>query len=213
MNVSLSLRPRSPRPRRARGARAGLTLLEIMVTSSLLVLIVVPVYGLFFRSRQAVAEARYYAVARLAIEHQIERMRTAANEDEARFGRLAQFLTDAPTFTVPGLPRWVGGAANGRIRVCLDETQQFFADTAAAHDDYFSRAPFTQVPSPSYQVDLDASGGAFTALTPAALYRVLPVRVEVFWGPDGLTATDARDMAPKVAIHAVIAPKTGFRRG
>jgi Tfp pilus assembly protein PilV len=195
-------------------SRDGLTLIEVAISLGLFALIVVPIYGLFLTSRQTVAESRHHMTARVGIENEIERMRSIANTDEsptvADFTDLASLLTNArPTFTVAGLPKWQGGAANGRIRVCLDETQQYFTNTAATHDDYFGVAPFTQVPNPAFNLDLDASG-TFTVLPLSAQYRILPVRLEVFWGN---AQSDPTWDKPKVAITTMIAPKLNFRRG
>jgi Tfp pilus assembly protein PilV len=205
--MGVTVRDRSARTR-------GLTLIEVAISIGLFALIVVPIFGLFLSSRQSVAESRHHTTARVAIEHEIERMRSIANTDEAAtiadFTDLAALLTDArPTFTVAGLPSWQGGPANGRIRVCLDETAQYFTNTAADHDDYFGAAPFTQVANPAYQLDLDASG-TFSALGVTAQYRILPVRLEVFWGS---AQSDPTWDKPKVAITTMIAPKLNFRRG
>lgn len=208
--------------------RAGLTLIEVVITTCLLTLLIVPIYGLMYQSRQTVAEGRYQSIARLAAEAQVERLRDIATRSEEEFASLAQFLsTDATArFTVAGLPKWVGstatemGGANGRIRVCLDEDQQFWTNTPGAtnHDDYFGCPPYTQVPYPAYQIDLDnslkATGDAFGPVATGGNYRILPIRVEVFWGWQAATpGVAARDMAPKLVLNATIAPKTHFRRG
>ncbi|MCO5171207.1 MAG: hypothetical protein M9894_33300 [Planctomycetes bacterium] len=199
--------------------RRALTLIEVAISLSLFVLLIVPVLALFMTSRRSVAESRHLATARLAIEHQLERMRAIANTGDGAgtvgFPELAHVLTVNPTFTVPGLPPWQGGP-HGRIRVCLDETKEFFTDDSPeAHDDHFARPGWDRIPYPAFGLNLDASfapdrSPTFSALTPAATYRVLPVRVEVFWGN---AATDPQWDVPKAAVNAVIAPKTGFRRG
>lgn len=208
-----------PRPMLLRRGTAGLTLIEVAVSLSLFTLLIVPILALFASSRRSVAESRHHATARLAIEHQLERMRAVANTEPTAgtvgFPELAQILTVNPTFAVPGLPTWQGGP-QGRVRVCLDETREFFADLSPeAHDDYFARPGWDRVPYPAFGLNLDASftpdrTPTLSALTPAAAYRVLPVRVEVFWGS---AATDPQWNLPKLAVNAVIAPKTGFRRG
>ena len=204
-----------------------MSLIEVVITTSLLTLLIVPIYGLLYQSRQTVAEGRYQSIARLAGEAQIERIRDIAQRSEEEFASLAGYLsTNANArFNVPGLPKWGGAAAtenagdNGRIRVCLDETQQYWTSTGGAtnHDDYFGLPAFSQIPYPAYQLDLDnslkATGTAFANLTTGGNYRILPIRVEVFWGHRPISGGDAGDMAPKVVLNAVIAPKTHFRRG
>lgn len=209
-------------------ARRGLTLVEVAISLSLLTLLIFPLYSLLFTSRQAVGDARHHQTARLAIEHQLERMRSLANADQGTtFAALATTLRANPTFTVADLPGWTGrtwtGSTNGRIRVCLDETKRWFANDeeegAGAHDDYFAAAPFDRIaypttldPAAGTALNLDASldlsttppTPTFTALAPTAAYRVLPVRVEVYWGAE---------RSPRVAVNAVIGPKTNFRRG
>ncbi len=202
-----------------RSRRRGLTLIEITVSLSLFALIVVPVLLLLLSSRRTVAESRHAATARLAVEHQLERMRAIANVDRSAtavdFEDLAALLVANPTFEVPGLPPWQGGAQQGVVYVCLDETKPFLTnDLPLPHDDYFALPGWDQVPYPASQLNLDASfSGAtptLTALDTSSSYRVLPVRVEVFWGQAG---TDRTWNLPKVAVNAVIAPKTRFRRG
>jgi type II secretory pathway pseudopilin PulG len=202
-----------------RSRRQGLTLIEITVSLSLFTLIVVPVLLLLLSSRRTVAESRHAATARMAIEHQLERMRGIANVDPSAtavdFEDLAALLVANPTFEVRGLPAWQGGAQQGVVYVCLDETKPFFTnDLPLPHDDYFALPGWDQVPYAASQLNLDASfSGAtptFTALGTSSSYRVLPVRVEVFWGQAG---TDRTWNLPKVAVNAVIAPKTRFRRG
>ena len=51
--------------------------------------------------------------------------------------------------------------------------------------------------------DLDANGATNDVVAANALYRVLPVRLEVFWG---------RETTPKVTFDVVIAPRFNFRR-
>lgn len=202
-----------------RSRRHGLTLLEITISLSLFTLTIVPVLLLLVSSRRTVAESRHAATARLAIEHQLERLRAIANVEpsatEADFDDLAALLIDNPTFAVPGLPPWEGGPQQGVIYVCLDETKSFFTnDLPLPHDDYFDLPGWDQVPYPASQLNLDASFSGstptFSALGPSSRYRVLPVRVEVFWGrPDA----DPSWNLPKIAVNTVIAPKTRFRRG
>jgi hypothetical protein len=216
-----------------RGSRSGLTLIEVVITTVLLTLLIVPIYGLLYQSRQSVAEGRYMSVARLAAEAEVERIRGIAQRSEGEFAALATYLTNNPTFMVRGLPRWIGttlapyaaenGNNNGRIRVFLDEgpaaTSQFLTNTGpVAHDNYFACPPFTTVPNPAWQTDLDnslkATGTAFAPVALTGNYRVLPIRVEVYWGHRPLVAgTNPGDLAPKVALNAVVAPKFHFRRG
>lgn len=202
-----------------RSRRQGLTLIEIAVSLSIFTLIVVPVFLLLISSRRTVAESRHAATARMAIEHQLERMRAIANVDPSAtavdFEDLAALLVGNPTFQVPGLPSWEGGPQQGVVYVCLDETKSFFTnDLALPHDDYFALPGWDQVPYPASQLNLDASFSGSTptlsALGTSSRYRVLPVRVEVFWGQ---RATDPTWHLPKIAVNAVIAPKTRFRRG
>lgn len=202
-----------------RSRRQALTLIEISISLSLFTLIVVPVVLLLVSSRRTVAESRHAATARLAIEHQLERLRGIASADPSAtavdFEDLAALLVARPTFQVPGLPSWEGGAQQGIVYVCLDETRAFFTnDLPLPHDDYFALPGHDQVPYPASQLNLDASfSGAtptFTALGTSARYRVLPVRVEVFWGHP---STDPGWNLPKIGVNAVIAPKTRFRRG
>lgn len=217
----------------SRSDRSGLTLIEVVITTVLLTLVIVPIYGLLYQSRQSVAEGRYVSAARLAAEGQIERIRNIAQRSEGEFGALANYLTINNSanarFNVAGLPRWRGqsttlypenGGNNGRIRIALNETQQYWPNVAGGtnlNDDYFSCANFTQVPYPAYQIDLDNSmkttGVAWTNLPVTGSYRILPIRVEVFWGPRPINGTDPGDMAPKVVLNAVISPKYKFRRG
>lgn len=212
--------------RRSPSDRSGLTLIEVVITTSLLTLLIVPIYSLLYQSRQAVAEGRYQSIARIAAEAQVERFRDIAQRSEADFAALAGHLSVNANarFRVVGLPGWVGAAAaenagcNGRIRVCLNETQQFWTNVVGpTHDDYFSCAGFTQVPFPAFQLDLDnslkATGTAANNVPTTGNYRILPIRVEVFWGFRTISGTDARDMAPKVVLNAVLSPKFHFRRG
>lgn len=205
-----------------RTGERGLTLIEIIISLSLFLLVVLPVALLLVGSRQTTTESRIYATARLAVEHQLERLRSIASVEPssvagvADFENLAALLTARPTFAVQGIPAWEGHADQGIIYVCLDETKQYFADDLAAlpHDDYFDRDGWRAVPYPAFGMNLDASFAAgvptLTALGTGANYRVLPVRVEVFWGT---SAMDAGWDLPKIAVNAVIAPKTRFRRG
>lgn len=202
-----------------RSRRQALTLIEIAISLSLFTLIVVPVVLLLISSRRSVAESRHHATARLAIEHQLERMRAIAMVDPSAtsvdFEDLAALLVANPTFQVPGLPAWEGGAQQGVVYVCLDETKSFFTnDLPLPHDDYFALPGWDQVPYPASQLNLDASFSGstptFTALDTSSRYRVLPVRVEVFWGG---RQTDPTWHLPKIGVNAVIAPKTRFRRG
>ncbi len=205
-----------------------MTLIEVVITTSLMTLLIVPIYGLFYTSRQSVAEAKYHSAARLGAEHQIERIRAIGNIDEASFAGLAGQLVANPTFTVGGLPRWVnrtwssgaGDVTNGRIRVCLDERgaaeggSAVFtnADGSVTHDDYFATAPNDALPYPAFGMNLDSSfnyaavppSPTLTSLATTSGYRILPVRVEVYFG---------QETTPKVAIEAMIGPKTNFRRG
>lgn len=202
-----------------RSRRRGLTLIEIAISLALFTLIVVPVFLLLFSSRKTVAESRHAATARMAIEHQLERMRAIASAEPSAtavdFEDLAALLVANPTFQVAGLPTWEGGAQQGVVYVCLDETKAFFTnDLPLPHDDYFDLTAWSQVPYPASQLNLDASYSGstptLTALGTASRYRVLPVRVEVFWGH---SAADPGWNIPKIAVNAVIAPKTRFRRG
>lgn len=186
-------------------SRAGMTLLEVAICVSLLTLIIVPVFGVLLQSRQTTAESRHFALARSAIQSQIEQYKGIANQGETPFGSLAQTINAASTFVVPGLPRRAGGAPHGVVRVCLDENKQYFNATDAA---YFGSAPFNQIDYPAYHQNLNGDDDSTTyetlSATPPTTYRVLPLRLEVYWG---------QETTPKIAVHAVIAPRSDFIRG
>ncbi len=183
----------------------GMSMIEVVICMSLLVLIVLPVFSLLVTSRQSTSESRLYTIARAAAESRIELFKSQANGGEAAFGALANtIITTSSTFAVPGLPSRPGGALAGRVHVCLDETKQFFT---AADAPYFGAAPFNQVQYPAFQQDLNGNGG-FSALNATPVtntsYRVIPIRVEVYWGLEA---------QPKVVITTALGPRSEFIRG
>lgn len=209
------------RPRHSSQNRrgAGMTLIEVTVSFSLLTLLLMGVFGVMIQSRQVSGESRQHMVARVALEAQLERMRSIANESEASFAALATILINNPTFDVPGLPPFdpdgagpLAARPHGLVRVCLDETKEFFT---SADGYYFGLPPFNDaVPYPAFGRDLDASertggGVVLTALVPGSFYRVLPVRVEIGWGRGAPGAV----IPPQLRVNTVIAPKRNFRRG
>jgi hypothetical protein len=184
-----------------------MSLIEVVICMSLLVLIVLPVFSLLVSSRQSTSESRLYTVARAAAESRIELFKSQANAGETAFGALANtIITTSSTFAVPGLPKRAGGGLAGRVQVCLDENKQFFTTADAP---YFV-APFDQVPYPAYHQNLNGDDDSTTYETLAATpvtsttYRVIPIRVEVYWGLEA---------QPKVVITTVLGPRSEFIRG
>lgn len=168
-----------------------MTLIEAVISFTLLILIVLPLFSLIVSTRQATADARFYTAARIAVEGEVERLKALANVDEATFGGLAAAIAANPNFEVLGLPSRAGGGAHGRMTVFLDERN---LDGVADAD------PLEMNLGPT---DLNANGATNDVVAANALYRVLPIRLEVFWG---------RETTAKVSFDVVIAPRFNFRR-
>jgi hypothetical protein len=172
------------RPSRARGTRRGLTLLEVAISLALLMTLLVPIYLLFVRSREHASDTRSRQIARAAAEHQVERMREAANRGGDGFATLPDEFAGY-RFQVPGLPaRSDGsGAPHGLVQVIVDE--------AVAGVDLDGD-------------DSDDDGDPRNdVLTSASRFRALPVRVSIWWG---------LEPQPQVTIEAVIAKKSDYLR-
>lgn len=165
-------------------ARRGLTLLEVSISLALLMTLLVPIYLLFIRSREHASDTRFKQIARAAAEHQIERMREAANRAGTGFATLPDDF-GGYRFAVPGLPpRKDGtGSPHGQVQVIVDEALV------------------------GVDLDGDDSDGDGDAqndvLTAASRFRALPVRVSIWWG---------LEPEPKLTIEAVIAKRTDFLR-
>jgi hypothetical protein len=226
---------------RAHGRQSGMSLIEVAVTIVLLTLTIFPIYTLLLSSRMAVSESRTYGVARVALDHQLERLQAMANESDTAFAGLSLYVANNPTFTIAGIPEYrdaVGALTpNGRMIRCLDEGKKRFTVAEGA---YFASAPWNDPTSPltvyptqtcvnpnlpaaSLYLDANLTGtdldsadrngnGVFNddPLVDSDKYRLLPVRVECYWGNVQLRPQDA---APKIWFNMMIGPKTKFRRG
>lgn len=168
-----------------------MTLIEVVISFTLLVLMVVPLFSVLVTSRQSAADARYYTAGRIGIETQVERLKALANVDEATFGSLAQQLIANPDFEVSGLPSRNPVGAHGRFTVFLDERN---LDGVADADPLEMSLGGT---------DLNANGATNDVVPTTGLYRVLPVRLEVFWG---------LETTPKIVFDVILAPRFNFRR-
>jgi hypothetical protein len=162
---------------------SALTLLEVAISLALLLTLLAPIYLLFIRAREQAAETRYLRLARIAAEHEVERMRELANRERGSFATVPATF-DGRRFVVDGLPpRKDGLVEHGLVEVLLDESH--------------------------VGVDLDGRDAdddgdpANDVLTPDGDYRALPVRVSIWWGLEG---------TPKLTLQAVVAKKTDYLR-
>lgn len=201
----------------------GLTLLEVAISVTLLVVMILPLYLLMMRSRESVGQASHYRLARTAVESVIERMRAQANAADTgtnppSFETLvqvwAQPRASAPPWTnvlsihprsgeaaqgLPGNRFWVRGLPDRLVGgVVTPHGEVVFPTTPA-----FPAAP-TGIDETIYGLDLDGDGGALEPSIPVTgKYRVMPVRVRVFWG-DSTT--------PKYEVEAIISKRSNYLR-
>lgn len=213
---------------RARSLGRALTILEVAVSIGLLITLLLPLYLLMMRSRESVAQSSSYRLARTAVETVVERMRSQANTadvtpvanvDPPSFETLvqvwgAQRLPAAAPWTNvfsvharsgdfqgrPGNRFWVRGLPARKIAgVDAPHGEIVFPTTPAWPADP------TGIDETIYNLDLDGNGTVDAAMAGGVLakFRVMPVQVRVFWGPE---------VTPKYSVTTIISKRANFLR-
>ena len=164
--------------RAVRGTRAGFTLIELAVATSILMIGIVSVLSATTRMHTLRQANREHVLAQNAVRSMAERMHAAAHGFAPDPGTWAQNLLDAysaggafgATFAVEGLTLVDGDASVGTIRIFSDETDgdaELGARLAMPRD----------LNGDGDDDDTDVSGGA----------RLLPVVLTLRWrGESGL---------------------------
>lgn len=213
---------------RSRTALRGLTILEIAISIGLLISMLLPLYLLLMRSRESVAQSSHYRLARTAVETVVERMRYQANSadvtavpgtDPPSFETLvqvwgAQRSAAAPWANVfsiharsgdfqgrPGNRFWVRGLPARQVAGVETPHGEIQFPTTPA----WPASP-TGIDETIYGLDLDGSGLPLSANMPGgalAKYRVMPVQVRIFWGPE---------LTPKYSVTTMISKKANYLR-
>lgn len=194
---------------------SGLTLLEVAFSLALFALLIVPLYLLLVRSREQSSAGSHYRTARLAASTVVERMRAQANRTDTGSN---SFETLAADWTPDWSSGWVDVVMTDPNGTADPETgNRFFvpglprrkdpADPDGPHG--VITFPITEssgtvyIDESVYGLDLDASGASTDLLELDDKYRALPVRVEVFWGPED---------EPKFTIETVISKRDEYLR-